>query len=182
MPGSAVTRDLQLGARGRPVDPAPRLRRALPREPAAREPRGRAGSPGGPCRRHDRRDRDRPRAARRRSGSSSRSARRRRASSGSRRPSRSGSPPSPPGALPLPALLAALTSGPARVIGAQRSLATGRPADLVAFDPAARWTPPATSLASRSTNTPLLGRELPGVVRLTVAAGRSPIGRPSDRA
>ena len=85
-------------------------------------------------------------------------------------------------ALPLAVLLAALSSRPARVIGAERSLATGRPADLVAFDPAARWTPSRESLVSRSTNTPLLGHELPGVVRLTVAAGRVTYGAPSDRA
>jgi dihydroorotase len=86
------------------------------------------------------------------------------------------------GALPLAVLLAALSSRPARVIGAERSLATGRPADLVAFDPAARWTPSRESLASRSTNTPLLGHELPGVVRLTIAAGRVTYRAPSVRA
>jgi dihydroorotase len=86
------------------------------------------------------------------------------------------------GALPLPVLLAALSGGPARVIGAERSLTAGRPADLVAFDPAARWTPSRDSLASRSTNSPLLGRELPGLVRLTVAAGRVTWRAPSDRA
>ena len=86
------------------------------------------------------------------------------------------------GALPLPALLGALSTGPARVIGAQRSLATGQPADLVAFDPAARWTPARDTLASRSANTPLLGRELPGVVRLTVAAGRITYRATSPRA
>ncbi|MCA1588716.1 MAG: dihydroorotase, partial [Chloroflexi bacterium] len=41
-----------------------------------------------------------------------------------------------------------------------------------AFDPQARWTVEASELASRSANTPLLGMELPGVVRLTVADGR----------
>ena len=39
------------------------------------------------------------------------------------------------------------------------------------FDPAATWTVAADGLASRSSNTPLLGRDLPGVVRLTVARG-----------
>ena len=36
----------------------------------------------------------------------------------------------------------------------------------------ARWRVEATTLASVSSNTPLLGMELPGVVRLTVANGR----------
>ena len=42
----------------------------------------------------------------------------------------------------------------------------------MAFDPAAHWRVEADALASRSTNTPLIGMELPGVVRLTVADGR----------
>ncbi len=49
---------------------------------------------------------------------------------------------------------------------------TASPADLVVFDPNAHWRVDATTLASRSSNTPLLGMELPGVVRLTVANGR----------
>lgn len=76
------------------------------------------------------------------------------------------------GRVPLPVLLAALSVRPAAIIGEQRTLAAGTPADLVAFDPAATWTVTPEALASRSSNTPLLGRELPGVVRLTVAGGR----------
>jgi len=76
------------------------------------------------------------------------------------------------GRLKLPTLVAALSSGPAAVIGESRSLAAGEPADLVLFDPAARWRVAGESLASHSANTPLLGMELPGVVRLTMAAGR----------
>jgi dihydroorotase len=86
------------------------------------------------------------------------------------------------GALRLAVLLAGLSTGPARVIGAQRTLATGHAADLVAFDPTARWTPARDTLASRSANTPLLGRELPGVVRLTLAAGRITYRATSPRA
>lgn len=86
------------------------------------------------------------------------------------------------GGLQLPVLLAALTTGPARVIGEQRSLAPGRAADLVAFDPAARWMPSRGTLASRSTNTPLIGRQLPGVVRLTIAAGTVTYRATSPRA
>ena len=40
------------------------------------------------------------------------------------------------------------------------------------FDPQRTWTVEPGSLASRSVNTPLLGRELPGDVRLTVSGGR----------
>jgi dihydroorotase len=76
------------------------------------------------------------------------------------------------GRLELGNLLAALSIRPAEIIGERRSLAIGQPADLVVFDPAARWRVDASSLASASANTPLLGMELPGVVRLTVADGR----------
>jgi dihydroorotase len=76
------------------------------------------------------------------------------------------------GCLTLPRLLETLGSGPAALIGERRSLAPGAPADLVVFDPNARWSVSAEALASTSANTPLLGRELPGVVRLTVADGR----------
>jgi dihydroorotase len=74
--------------------------------------------------------------------------------------------------LGLGALVAALSSRPAAIIGETRSLAVGSPADLVLFDPAARWRVERAELASASSNTPLLGMELPGVVRLTVADGR----------
>jgi len=76
------------------------------------------------------------------------------------------------GALSLPTLLAALSTRPAAIIGEPRSLDAGSVADLVVFDPRARSRLDAGSLASRSANTPLLGMELTGVVRLTVADGR----------
>ncbi len=76
------------------------------------------------------------------------------------------------GCLTLTRLVAALSVRPAALIGEDRSLAPGTAADLVVFDPSARWTVNEDVLASRSANTPLLGRELSGVVRLTVAGGR----------
>lgn len=76
------------------------------------------------------------------------------------------------GELSLTALLAAMSLRPAALIGERRSLAPGTVADLVAFDPDATWTVARETLASVHANTPLLGRELPGVVRLTVAEGR----------
>jgi dihydroorotase len=80
--------------------------------------------------------------------------------------------------LTLGRAVEALTSGPARVLGARsgrggaRGLTEGAPADLVVFDAGAGWTVGAETLFSRGTNTPLLGRELPGRVLLTVADGR----------
>jgi dihydroorotase len=76
------------------------------------------------------------------------------------------------GCLSLAALLGALSTGPAALIGEERGLRPGAIADLVVFDPSARWRVERDALASRSANTPLLGRELPGVVCLTVADGR----------
>jgi dihydroorotase len=76
------------------------------------------------------------------------------------------------GRLSLASLVAALSTRPAAIVGERRGLSVGSPADLVVFDPSARWRVDAATLASASRNTPLLGMELPGVVRLTVAEGR----------
>jgi dihydroorotase len=76
------------------------------------------------------------------------------------------------GQLDLATLVAALSSRPASIIGEARSLAVGTPADLVLFDSERRWRVEPAALASASANTPLVGMELPGVVRLTVADGR----------
>jgi dihydroorotase len=76
------------------------------------------------------------------------------------------------GRLTLPALVAALSTRPAAFIGEERSLRPGALADLTVVNPDASWRVEPDSLASSSTNTPLLGRDLPGVVRLTLASGR----------
>ncbi len=78
--------------------------------------------------------------------------------------------------LPLARAVETLTTGPARVLAGRGDvwpgLRTGEPADLVVIDPAASWTVTPESLASKGKNTPLLGRSLRGVVRLTLAGGR----------
>ncbi len=82
------------------------------------------------------------------------------------------------GRLSVGRAIEALTIGPARVLGARagrvgaRGLTEGAPADLVVFDAGAAWTVSAATLLSRGRNTPLLGRELPGRVLVTVAGGR----------
>ncbi len=150
----------------------PRLRRRLPGQSATRLARGRAraaraASPTAPSTRSP------PTTPpTRRSGSWSPSTKRRPASSASRRLSRSGWRPSRRARLGLATLIAALSTRPAAIIGEARGLAPGSTADLVLFDPHARWRVEAGSLASASANTPLVGMELPGVVRLTVAGGR----------
>jgi len=80
------------------------------------------------------------------------------------------------GGLPLARAIEALTTGPARVLGARHGvnpgLRVGESADLVAIDRGATWTVSAEALRSKGKNSPLLGRELRGVVRLTIAGGR----------
>ena len=74
--------------------------------------------------------------------------------------------------LGLAATLARITSEPARILGIDAGrLVVGAPADLVLFDPRAsvRITPAA--LKSQGKNTPFLGAELDGGVRLTLVEG-----------
>ncbi|MHB1208277.1 MAG: dihydroorotase [Acidimicrobiales bacterium] len=77
-----------------------------------------------------------------------------------------------------------LSRGPARVAQLRKSdtrqrlsahggaLVTGEDANIVVFDPHARWRVVADSLQSRARNTPYEGREMLGRVRSTVAKGR----------
>jgi len=82
------------------------------------------------------------------------------------------------GRLPLSRAIAAMTTGPAGVLGGRSrragsvGLIEGAPADLVVFDRSERWTVTAEALASRGKNTPLLGMELSGRVLVTLAGGR----------
>jgi dihydroorotase len=81
------------------------------------------------------------------------------------------------GQLPLRRAIEALTSGPAGILGAAgwpgaRGLVEGAPANLVVIDRAGRWLVEPGSLSSKGKNSPLIGRELPGQVLLTIAAGR----------
>ena len=87
------------------------------------------------------------------------------------------------GKLPLARAIAALTTGPAGVVARwptpaatpaarKRGLTEGKPADLVVFDRADRWQVTPESLRSKGKNSPLIGRELPGRVLLTIAGGR----------
>jgi dihydroorotase len=69
--------------------------------------------------------------------------------------------------------IAKVTSDAARVAGlAAGSLSPGVPADVVLFDPQARWKVDASALASQGKHTPFLGYELAGQVRATIVAGR----------
>jgi dihydroorotase len=78
-----------------------------------------------------------------------------------------------PGELGLRRAIEALSTAPARILGAHDHggpIEPGRPANLVAFDPSAGWTvePP---FGSRSRNTSFLGRTLRGRVVHTMLGG-----------
>ena len=77
------------------------------------------------------------------------------------------------GELSLATIVAALTTGPARLLGvAAAGLTPSAAASLVQVDLAGIWRPSRATLLGRSINTPLIDRELPGVVQLTVLEGR----------
>jgi dihydroorotase len=80
------------------------------------------------------------------------------------------------GLLTLATAIAALTTGPAsvlgsRVVGRHVGLAEGQPANLVVFDRSETWSPSADAMLSKGANSPLIGRALPGKVIVTLAAG-----------
>ena len=77
-----------------------------------------------------------------------------------------------PGYLTLLQLLGKMSSNPSeyyRIPGG--SIAVGEPADLVLFDPTSHWTVP-DHFASKSSNSPFIGEELPGVIRATICGGK----------
>ena len=77
------------------------------------------------------------------------------------------------GELSLATITAALTTGPARLLGvAAVGLTPDAVASLVQVGLAGIWRPSRATLLGRSINTPLIDRELPGVVQLTVLEGR----------
>jgi len=77
-----------------------------------------------------------------------------------------------PGLMSLPEVLRALTTAPAELVGLRLGrIEVGAPADLLIFDPAARWTVEPECFESMGRNTPFAGRTLPGCVASVVVAG-----------
>ena len=78
------------------------------------------------------------------------------------------------GHLDMTRLIEVLSTGPARILGlnTQGSLEAGSAANVVVFDPSARWSVDASSLQSKSRNTPFHGREVSGRVMHTFFEGR----------
>ena len=65
-----------------------------------------------------------------------------------------------------------MSYNPAQVIGLDRgSLAEGKAADVVIFDPKTEYTIDAETFASKGRNTPFDGRKVTGRVRMTIFDG-----------
>jgi dihydroorotase len=77
-----------------------------------------------------------------------------------------------PGRLSLMRLVELFTSGPARVLGMERKIAEGEPADLTVFSIDRSWTFRAANSPSKSRNTPFDGRVFRGGPAATIVAGR----------
>jgi dihydroorotase len=76
-----------------------------------------------------------------------------------------------PGKLDWPSAIARLATNPAKILGIPKgTLAIGADADVVVIDPDARWTVDRKQLR-KSSNTPLLGKELTGKVTSVVVCG-----------
>jgi dihydroorotase len=69
-------------------------------------------------------------------------------------------------------LVELFTTGPARVLGIERKIAAGEPADLTIFSLDHSWTYRAAESASRSRNTPFDGRTFRGAPMATIVGGR----------
>jgi dihydroorotase len=64
------------------------------------------------------------------------------------------------------------TSGPARVLGIERKVAAGQPADLTIFSTDRTWTYRVDESPSKSRNSPFDGRKFKGGPVATFVAGR----------
>ena len=76
------------------------------------------------------------------------------------------------GKLSLPRLVELFTTGPARVLGLERKIAAGEPADLTIFSTEHTWTYRSADSPSKSRNSPFDGRSFRGAPMATVVAGR----------
>jgi dihydroorotase len=76
------------------------------------------------------------------------------------------------GRIKLMRLVELFTTGPARVLGIDRKIAAGQPADLTLFSTDHAWIFRAADSASKSRNTPFDGRSFKGAPMATIVAGR----------
>jgi dihydroorotase len=76
------------------------------------------------------------------------------------------------GQLSLMRMVELFTSGPARVLGMERKIASGQPADLTIFSTTREWTYDVNQSPSKSRNSPFDGRKFKGGPMATIVAGR----------
>jgi dihydroorotase len=76
------------------------------------------------------------------------------------------------GRLSLMRMVELFTTGPARVLGLERKIAAGQPADLTIFSPNHTWTYHVKESPSKSRNSPFDGRAFTGAPMATIVAGR----------
>ncbi|HXX71918.1 MAG TPA: dihydroorotase [Candidatus Acidoferrum sp.] len=74
--------------------------------------------------------------------------------------------------MPLMRLVELFTSGPAHILGMERKIAVGEPADLTLFSTTRAWTFHAADSASKSRNTPFDGRAFQAGPIATIVGGR----------
>jgi dihydroorotase len=76
------------------------------------------------------------------------------------------------GKISLMRMVELFTSGPARVLGMERTLAAGQPADVTIFSTDRAWTYDVKASPSKSRNSPFDGREFKGSPMATIVAGK----------
>jgi dihydroorotase len=76
------------------------------------------------------------------------------------------------GTISLMRMVELFTTGPARVLGTERSLATGQPADVTIFSVDHSWTYDVKDSPSKSRNSPFDRRTFKGAAMATIVAGR----------
>jgi dihydroorotase len=76
------------------------------------------------------------------------------------------------GKISLMRLVELFTTGPARVLGMERSLAAGQPADVTIFSTDYSWTYDVKDSPSKSRNSPFDHRAFQGTPMATIVAGR----------
>jgi dihydroorotase len=77
-----------------------------------------------------------------------------------------------PGRLSLTRMVELFTAGPARVLGIERKITPGQPADLTIFSATRQWTYDVKQSPSKSRNSPFDARTFQGAPMATVVAGR----------
>jgi len=76
------------------------------------------------------------------------------------------------GKMPLMRLVELFTTGPARVLGLERKIAAGEPADLTIFSSDHTWTYRTADSPSKSRNSPFDGRSFRGAPMATIVGGK----------